>query len=201
MPQTLSLGLEPALGTGFMLFVNGVQMEVGDGTTGAPAYLSDDGGLTAINFSEATTASQFYWNYSYSGFNLDSQDRLTLRYIAVDPFCNDITTTTTTLPPVSTTLTTLTPTTISTTIATPTTNAPCAQDMIVAAQDPSSPTTRVTFTGNPTGPFQVSFVDAYGQYHFLTVTNNITLPWVFDLSQPAYSSLPTVQGTYTLTIS
>ena len=199
MPQTLSLGLEPALGTGFMLFVNGVQMEVGDGVTTAPVYLSEDGGLTAINFSEATTSSQFYWNYTYAGFNLDSQDRLTLRYIAIDPFCNDTTSTTTsTLPPVSTTSTTAAPTTISTT-ATPTTNAPCAQDMIVAVQDPSSPTTRVTFTGNPTGPFQVSFVDAYGQYHFLTVSSNVTLPWVFDLSQPAYSSLPTVQGTYTFT--
>ena len=196
----LSLGLVPALGTGFMFFVNGQQIEVGDGTKIAPVYLSDDNGTTALSFYQASPNSKFYWNGSEAGFDLETTDRLTLRYIAIDPTCGTgTTTTTTTLPPISTTTTTAGPTTTTTTVFVTTTSNPCAPDTLVHIVDPSNPNTRVTFTGTPVGPFQVSFVDAFGTNHFLTTLGNILMPWVFDLSNPYYSSIPTVNGVYTFT--
>jgi hypothetical protein len=196
----LSLGLVPALGTGFMFFVNGQQIEVGDGTNIAPVYLSDDGGATALSFYQASPNSKFYWNGSEAGFDLETTDRLTLRYIAIDPTCGTgTTTTTTTLPPISTTTTTVGPSTTTTTVFITTTTNPCAQDTIVHIVDPGNPNTRVTFTGTPIGPFQVSFVDAFGSNHVLTALGNIIMPWVFDLSNPYYSSIPTINGVYTFT--
>ena len=193
----LSLGLVPALGTGFMFFVNGMQIEVGDGTKNAPVYLSDDNGTSALNFYQASPNSKFYWNASYGGFDLDTTDRITMRYIAIDPTCGTgTTTTTTTLAPISTTTTTAGPSTTTTTVFVTSTTIPCAADTIVYVTDPSSPTTRVTFTGTPVGPYQVQFTDAYGTLHFVTSLGNIIMPWVFDLSNPYYSSIPTVNGVY-----
>lgn len=193
----LSLGLVPALGTGFMFFVNGMQIEVGDGTKNAPVYLSDDNGVSALNFYQASPNSKFYWNASYGGFDLDTTDRITMRYIAIDPTCGTgTTTTTTTLAPISTTTTTAGPSTTTTTVFVTSTTIPCAAETIVYVTDPSSPTTRVTFTGTPVGPYQVQFTDAYGTLHFVTSLGNIIMPWVFDLSNPYYSSIPTVNGVY-----
>jgi hypothetical protein len=193
----LSLGLVPALGTGFMFFVNGMQIEVGDGTKNAPVYLSDDNGTSALNFYQASPNSKFYWNASYGGFDLDTTDRITMRYIAIDPTCGTgTTTTTTTLAPISTTTTTAGLSTTTTTVFVTSTTIPCAADTIVYVTDPLSPTTRVTFTGTPVGPYQVQFTDAYGTLHFVTSLGNIIMPWVFDLSNPYYSSIPTVNGVY-----
>ena len=198
--NSLSIGLVPALGTGFMFFVNGQQLEVGDGTKNAPVYLSTDGGTTAQAFYQASPNSKFYWNSSHAGFNLDTLDRITMRYIAIDPTCGTgTTTTTTTLAPVSTTTTTVAPSTTTTTVFVTTTTIPCVQDTIVFVQDPQSPTTRVTFTGTPIGPYQVKFTDANGTVHIPTALGNIIMPWVFDLSNPYYSSIPTVYGVYEFT--
>lgn len=196
----LSLGLVPALGTGFMFFVNGMQIEVGDGTKNAPVYLSDDNGVNALNFYQASPNSKFYWNASLGGFDLETSDRITMRYIAIDPTCGTgTTTTTTTLAPISTTTTTAGPSTTTTTVFVTSTTIPCAADTIVHITDPSSPNTRVTFTGTPVGPYQVQFTDAYGTVHFVTALGNIIMPWVFDLSNPYYSSIPTVNGVYQFT--
>jgi len=197
--NNLSIGLVPALGTGFMFFVNGQQIEVGDGFKNFPVYLSDDGGQTALSFYQVSPNSKFYWNASLAGFDLETTDRLTLRYIAIDPTCGTgTTTTTTTLAPISTT-TTLNPATTTTTVFVTTTAFPCQADTIVYVVDPANPTTRVTFTGTPVGPFQVSLVDSFGTTHFLTALGNIIMPWVFDLSNPYYSSIPSINGVYTFT--
>jgi len=199
--NNLSIGLIPALGTGFMFFVNGIHIEIGDGTKNAPVYLSDDNGANAISFYQASPNSKFYWNVSYSGFDLDTNDRITMRYIAIDPTCGTgTTTTTTTLAPVSTT----TPTapegiTTTTTVFVTSTTIPCSTDTLVHIIDPANPTTRVTFTGTPVGPFQVQFTDAYGTVHYLTSLGNIIMPWVFDRSNPYYSSVPTINGIYQFT--
>ena len=198
--NNLSLGLVPALGTGFMFFINGQQIEIGDGTKNAPVYLSDDNGANALNFYQASPNSKFYWNSSYGGFDLDTTDRITMRYIAIDPTCGTGTTTTsTTMAPISTTTTTAGPSTTTTTVFVTSTTIPCAADTIVHIVDPSNPTTRVTFTGTPIGPFQVQFTDAYGTVHYLTTLGNIIMPWVFDLSNPYYASVPTINGVYRFT--
>ena len=194
------MGLVPALGTGFMFFVNGMQIEVGDGTKNAPVYLSDDNGVNALNFYQASPNSKFYWNSSIGGFDLETTDRITMRYIAIDPTCGTgTTTTTTTFAPISTTTTTAGPSTTTTTVFITSTTIPCAADTIVHIVDPSNPNTRVTFTGTPVGPYQVQFTDAYGTVHFVTALGNIIMPWVFDLSNPYYSSIPTINGVYQFT--
>lgn len=78
----------PMASTSFMLFVNGVLMPVGDGSKNAPAYLSDDGGTTAVRYNEANANSKLYWNPSIAGYNLEADDQLTVHYFSVDPFCS-----------------------------------------------------------------------------------------------------------------
>ena len=78
----------PLASTAFMLFVNGQLIPVGDGDITAPAYLSSDGGTTAVTFNEADSTCQLYWNPSVAGFNLDTGDKLLLHYFTEDPYCS-----------------------------------------------------------------------------------------------------------------
>ena len=87
-PQGLFLFPAPLAATGFLLFVNGHQITVGNSDLTAPAYLSKDAGVTASSFNEADVTDQLYWNPSVAGFNLDTSDTITLRYFTEDPYCS-----------------------------------------------------------------------------------------------------------------
>ena len=87
-PQGLFLFPAPLAATGFLLFVNGHQITVGDSDLTAPAYLSKDAGVTASSFNEVDVTDQLCWNPSIAGFNLDTSDTITLRYFTEDPYCS-----------------------------------------------------------------------------------------------------------------
>ena len=78
----------PMASTGFMLFVNGVLVPVGDGSKNAPAYISEDGGATAVRYNEANGNCKIHWNPSIAGYILEDDDQLTIHYFSVDPFCS-----------------------------------------------------------------------------------------------------------------
>ena len=87
-PQGLFLFPAPLAATGFLLFVNGHQITVGNSDLTASAYLSKDAGVTASSFNEVDVTDQLYWNPSVAGFNLDTSDTITLRYFTEDPYCS-----------------------------------------------------------------------------------------------------------------
>ena len=87
-PQGLFLFPAPLAATGFLLFVNGHQITVGNSDLTAPAYLSKDAGVTASSFNEVDVTDQLCWNPSVAGFNLDTSDTITLRYFTEDPYCS-----------------------------------------------------------------------------------------------------------------
>lgn len=72
----------------YLLFVNGQQMIVGDGTNIAPAYFSKDGGTTASNYGEIDSTDSLYWNTSIAKYGLDTGDTVTLLYSTIDPYCS-----------------------------------------------------------------------------------------------------------------
>lgn len=86
--DSLYLVPAPMPSSGFMFFVNGQLLPIGDGSKNAPAYLSNDDGVTAVLFNEADSTCRLYWNPSIAGFDLETSDNLTLRYFTIDPFCN-----------------------------------------------------------------------------------------------------------------
>jgi hypothetical protein len=86
--STLFLIPAPMASSSFMLFVNGLLTPIGNGTTNAPAYLSNDGGTTAVPYNEADAESLLYWNPSIAGYDLETTDTLTIHYFTVDPFCS-----------------------------------------------------------------------------------------------------------------
>jgi len=87
-PQGLFLFPAPLAATGFLLFVNGHQITVGNSDLTAPAYLSKDAGVTASSFNEVDVTDQLCWNPSVAGFNLDTSDTITLRYFTEDQYCS-----------------------------------------------------------------------------------------------------------------
>ena len=78
----------PMASTSFMLFVNGQLMLVGDGTTNAPAYISEDNGSTAVRYNEANANCKIFWNPTIAGYTLEDDDLLTVHYFSIDPFCS-----------------------------------------------------------------------------------------------------------------
>ena len=89
--ELLSPGLLPIPApiptTAYLLFVNGAQITIGDGDTGASAYFSKDGGTTATIYAQVDVTDELYWNTTVSGYGLDSEDFVTLMYSTVDVNC------------------------------------------------------------------------------------------------------------------
>ena len=71
----------------YLLFINGQQIIIGDGTKIAPAYFSKDSGTTASNYGEVDSTDELYWNTSVAGYGLDGGDFVTLIYTSADPYC------------------------------------------------------------------------------------------------------------------
>jgi hypothetical protein len=72
----------------YLLFVNGQQVLIGNGTISAPAYFSKDGGITATLYGFIDSLDELYWNPSIAGYELDSEDTVTLMYSTADPLCS-----------------------------------------------------------------------------------------------------------------
>ena len=101
---------------------------------------------------------------------------------------------------VATTTTTSSSTTTTTTSGTTTTTT-CATNAIEYSPGSGELPTSVTFSGTPTGPYTVVFVDQSNDSHDLTgiIGDYVTLPWTFNVANPIFAGIPNVVGVYTFT--
>lgn len=71
----------------YLLFVNGLQVIIGNGDLTAPAYFSKDNGVTATIYGEVDSTDELFWNSSVAGYGLNADDFITLVYSSADPYC------------------------------------------------------------------------------------------------------------------
>lgn len=62
------------------VFVNGIMQELGQGVKTKDCYFSADGGSTARAISALASGDTLYWNGSVAGFQVDSNDKISLVY-------------------------------------------------------------------------------------------------------------------------
>jgi hypothetical protein len=65
-----------------MVEVNGISVEVGDGTTDKATYFSGNNGLTATAIEEIRSGDQLIWNGNIAGYDLEIDDEINLIYEA-----------------------------------------------------------------------------------------------------------------------
>ena len=63
-----------------LITVNGLSVNLGDGTTTASCYFSADGGTTARAMADIESGDQLYWNGSIAGYELDGGDNVDVIY-------------------------------------------------------------------------------------------------------------------------
>jgi len=78
----------PLASSNMMLFINGLQVTVGDAVKTLPAYFSKDGGATASAIRSIDSSDVLYFNPSVAGWTLENYDTVTLHYFTVDPYCS-----------------------------------------------------------------------------------------------------------------
>ena len=78
----------PLASSNFLVFINGLQTQVGDAVKTLPTYFSKDGGLTASAIRDVDSSDVLYWNTSIAGYDLADYDTITLHYSTIDPFCS-----------------------------------------------------------------------------------------------------------------
>lgn len=62
--------------------INGLSVEVGDGTKDKDAYFSGNGGASAVHIEEIRSGDELYWNGLISGYDLEAGDEVNLIYEA-----------------------------------------------------------------------------------------------------------------------
>lgn len=62
--------------------INGISVEVGNGTKDTAAYFSGDMGVSATTIEEIRAGDQLYWNGSIAGYELEEGDQINLIYEA-----------------------------------------------------------------------------------------------------------------------
>jgi hypothetical protein len=65
-----------------MVEVNGISVNVGNGTKDTDSYFSGDGGNTPTTIEEIRAGDELYWNASYAGYDLEIGDEINLIYEA-----------------------------------------------------------------------------------------------------------------------
>jgi len=63
-----------------MVFVNGVEYEVGNAVTTKDCYWSTDGGATPLSNVNVPAGATLYWNGIISGFNIEITDKVDFKY-------------------------------------------------------------------------------------------------------------------------
>jgi hypothetical protein len=89
-PISAGLFLVPAplASSNMLLFINGLQIRVGDAVKTLPAYFSKDGGTTASTLRSIDSSDVLYFNPTIAGWTLENYDTVTLHYFTVDPYCS-----------------------------------------------------------------------------------------------------------------
>jgi hypothetical protein len=67
--------------TNIRVFVNSLEVNVGNGTILADCYFSDDSGTTPKTFSNVAQGDQLYWNGNSSPYQLESTDVIDFIYL------------------------------------------------------------------------------------------------------------------------
>ena len=62
------------------IFVNGLLQELGQGVKTKDCYFSSDGGSTAKAITSIASGDTLYWNGSVAGYQLDTNDKITMSY-------------------------------------------------------------------------------------------------------------------------
>lgn len=70
-----------------ILYINGLQTQIGNGSKLASAYFSKDGGSTASIIGELDSTDLLYFNPTIAEYDLDTDDTITLKYLTSDPYC------------------------------------------------------------------------------------------------------------------
>jgi len=65
------------------VYLNSVEIKVGDGITTSECYFSDDNGVTAKNYDNVEIGDELYWNYTTTGYHLDNDDEITYNYLII----------------------------------------------------------------------------------------------------------------------
>jgi hypothetical protein len=74
---------QPIAGSGVEVYVNGVQINVGNSTAGDACFFSPDGIYMRLPGNERK-GDKLYWNGSAAGFDLDTNDVIDFKYIISD---------------------------------------------------------------------------------------------------------------------
>jgi hypothetical protein len=72
---------EPATRVG--VFLNSIEVPVGNGTTSEVCYFSSDSGVTAKAWNNITLGDHLYWNGSIAPFQLETTDGLSFEYLII----------------------------------------------------------------------------------------------------------------------
>lgn len=78
---TLFISDEPKKGSNINVFINGININVGNGIKTRDCYFSSDGGATAKNFSNLQIGDLLYYNKTISGYKLDNVDKINFDYL------------------------------------------------------------------------------------------------------------------------
>lgn len=76
----VSITYSPYYDSYVMVEINGISVEVGDGTKDAACYFSGNNGLTAVAIEEIRSGDQLIWNGQISGYDLEAGDQVNLIY-------------------------------------------------------------------------------------------------------------------------
>lgn len=78
-----TIAATPALDGYVQVFVNGVKVQVGDGTkVSVVSYFSGDAGATARSITAIVSGDKLFWNGSIAGYELDATDKIDFDYEA-----------------------------------------------------------------------------------------------------------------------
>jgi hypothetical protein len=78
----ITLTYSPYYDSYVMVEVNGISVEVGNGTKNAPAFFSGNSGLSAVSIDSLRAGDELIWNGLIAGFELESGDEINLIYEA-----------------------------------------------------------------------------------------------------------------------
>lgn len=81
-PTGITMSYSPYQDSYVMVEVNGLSVEVGDGTKDKDAYFSGNGGLVPSNIEELRAGDQLFWNGLNAGYELEIGDEINLIYEA-----------------------------------------------------------------------------------------------------------------------
>ena len=80
--STLFLTDTPRKNSSIMAYVNGIYVNIGNGTKLKDSYFSSDNGVTAKTFSNISLGDLWFWNSSISGYKLEPSDDISFQYLS-----------------------------------------------------------------------------------------------------------------------